>query len=109
MLPVALSMLGSGLTPTTVAFLGWFGPRGLASILFVLLVVEPGRLERGELLESVVALTVLLSTLLHGATAYPLAGRYGDYASAAEAAEAERKRVMDLPVRIRHHHADSGT
>jgi NhaP-type Na+/H+ or K+/H+ antiporter len=102
MVPVALALLGTGLRPASVAFLGWFGPRGLASILFALLVVEEGRLESGPFLVAVVVLTVLLSTLLHGVTAYPLARRYGAFASALAEARAERRDAMELPVRLRH-------
>jgi NhaP-type Na+/H+ or K+/H+ antiporter len=101
-LPVALSLLGTGLRPASVAFLGWFGPRGLASILFVLLVVEEGRLATGPLLETVVVLTVLASTFLHGLTAYPLARRYGAYAAAMQETRAERAHAPELPVRISH-------
>jgi NhaP-type Na+/H+ or K+/H+ antiporter len=104
MLPVAVSLIGSGLAPATVAFLGWFGPRGLASILFALLIVEGGRLSSGALVESTVVLAVLMSTFLHGVTAYPLARRYGRYAAALERAAAERGDAMDLPVRVRHAH-----
>jgi NhaP-type Na+/H+ or K+/H+ antiporter len=47
MLPVAVAMIGSGARTPTVGFLGWFGPRGLASIVFAVIVVEehtfPGR------------------------------------------------------------------
>jgi NhaP-type Na+/H+ or K+/H+ antiporter len=103
MLPVALSLLGAGLRTASLAFLGWFGPRGLASILFALVVVEPGRIAIGPSLEAIVVLTVLLSTLLHGMTAYPLARRYGALvAGAPERAAAERERVSEHPVRIRH-------
>jgi NhaP-type Na+/H+ or K+/H+ antiporter len=102
-LPVALSLLGAGLRTASLAFLGWFGPRGLASILFALVVVEPGRIAIGPSLEAIVVLTVLLSTLLHGMTAYPLARRYGALvAGAPERAAAERERVSEHPVRIRH-------
>jgi NhaP-type Na+/H+ or K+/H+ antiporter len=101
MLPVALSLIGSGLRAPSVAFLGWFGPRGLASILFALLVVEEGRLASGPLLEGVVVLTVLFSAVLHGASAYPLASRYGAWASR-HAHEEEAAEAMDLPVRVRH-------
>ncbi len=101
MLPVALSLLGSGLRPASFAFVGWFGPRGLASILFVLVVVEQGRVEGGVLLETAVVFTVLLSTLLHGITAYPLARRYGAHVQAQRTA-AEHEPVDELPVRIRH-------
>jgi NhaP-type Na+/H+ or K+/H+ antiporter len=102
MVPVALALLGTGLQPQSIAFLGWFGPRGLASILFVLLVVEEGRLASGPFLVAVVVLTVLLSTVLHGVTAFPLARRYGAFASAHAAARAERAEAMELPVRLRH-------
>lgn len=81
MVPVAISQMGTGLRTPSILFLGWFGPRGLASILFSLLVVEEGHLESGVLLEGVVVLTVLLSALLHGASAYPLALRYGKSAA----------------------------
>lgn len=76
MLPVALSLAGSGLRLPTVAYIGWFGPRGLASVVLALLVVEehvPGV----ELLGRVVAITVGLSVLLHGVSAVALAERYG--------------------------------
>ena len=102
MVPVALSLTRSGLRPATVAFLGWFGPRGLASILYARIVVGEG-LAISVLLESTVTLTVLLSTLLHGVTAYPLALRYGKrLAARRERAEEEHRPVSELPVRIRH-------
>lgn len=101
MLPVMISLLGTGLRGPTVAFLGWFGPRGLASILFVLLVVEEGRLDSGPLLEAVVMTTVLASAMLHGATAYPLARRYGLYATRYEPVE-ESAGAVEPRVRVRH-------
>lgn len=102
MLPVALSLVGAGLRSATVGFLGWFGPRGLASILFALLVVEEGRLESGEMLQSIVLLTVLLSTFAHGITAYPFARRYGGHiAELDQERAAEHASVSELPVRIR--------
>ena len=75
--PVAIALMGTGLRAQSVAFLGWFGPRGLASLLFTLVVIEPGRLASGGQIETVAFLTVLLSIVLHGATSYPLAQRYG--------------------------------
>ena len=83
----------------------WFGPRGLASILFALLVVEEGHLASGPMLMSVVVLTVTASTLLHGLTAYPLARRYGEYAAAMEKTEAEHVHATELPPRIQHSEA----
>ncbi|MEM7199786.1 MAG: cation:proton antiporter [Planctomycetota bacterium] len=102
MVPVALALLGTGLRPASGAFLGWFGPRGLASILFALLVVEEGRLATGPLLMTVVVLTVAGSTVLHGMTAYPLAQRYGRYAGAMETTEPEHAEAVEMPVRLPH-------
>ena len=76
MVPVAVSLIGSRLMMPSVFFLGWFGPRGLASILFALLVLEELMVESGPLL-TVVVTTVTLSVLLHGLTAAPLSGAYG--------------------------------
>ena len=77
MLPVAPSLYGTHLRGVSVLFAGWFGPRGLASIVLGLIVVEEAPLlsGRGEI-EAVVALTVLLSVLLHGITAAPLSAVY---------------------------------
>lgn len=75
--PVALSLLGAGLDRRTVAFVGWFGPRGLASVVFALLAVEQlGEIAVVERVVAVVALTVFLSVVLHGVTAGPLGRRY---------------------------------
>jgi NhaP-type Na+/H+ or K+/H+ antiporter len=76
MLPVALSLLGSRMRADTVLFLGWFGPRGLASILFGLLVVEESGVAGADTIFLVMGWTVLLSVLSHGVTAAPLARRY---------------------------------
>jgi NhaP-type Na+/H+ or K+/H+ antiporter len=78
MLPVALSLVGSGLDRPSVLFIGWFGPRGLASVVFALLAIE----ELGETLPEVdravaaVVLTVTLSVVLHGISARPGGLRY---------------------------------
>jgi NhaP-type Na+/H+ or K+/H+ antiporter len=77
MVPVAVSLAGGGLSRAAVAFVGWFGPRGLASVVFALLALEDlGEKGAGPAVE-VIAVTVLLSVVLHGATAEPLARRYG--------------------------------
>ena len=85
MVPVAISLIGTGLSRSTVAFIGWFGPRGLGSIILMLVVVgeEPGLPALGDLLAAV-TFTVLLSVFAHGLTARPLAQLYG-------------KAVADLP------------
>ena len=76
MLPVAIAMLGSGARPPTLAFLGWFGPRGLASIVFAVIVVEESQLPHESLILLAIYLTVGLSVFAHGITAAPLASRY---------------------------------
>ncbi|MFD6024587.1 cation:proton antiporter [Streptomyces griseoluteus] len=76
MLPVALALTGTGLRATSVAYIGWFGPRGLASLVFGLLAAEE-HLPGGTLLSGVVAVTVGLSVILHGASAPVLGNRYG--------------------------------
>ena len=77
MLPVAIAMLGTRARPATLAFMGWFGPRGLASIVFAVIVVEESQLPHQQTILLVIYLTVGLSILLHGITAAPLADRYG--------------------------------
>ena len=69
-------MLGTGARRPTVAFLGWFGPRGLASIVFAVILVEEGGVPHENLLVTTIVLTVGLSILAHGLTAAPLANRY---------------------------------
>jgi sodium/hydrogen antiporter len=79
MLPVALAMVGAGLRRVTVGFLGWFGPRGLASIVFVLILLEETDLPERSLMLTVVTWTVALSVYAHGLTAGPGATRYADW------------------------------
>jgi NhaP-type Na+/H+ or K+/H+ antiporter len=76
MLPVFLVLLGSGLGRRAALFMGWFGPRGLASVVFALLAVEELG-PRADTAVAVIVTTVLLSVLAHGVTAAPLAKRYG--------------------------------
>jgi len=76
MLPVAVALLGSGARLPTVLFAGWFGPRGLASIVFAVLILQAEIGGGVELVLDTIALTVLLSVILHGITAPPLTARY---------------------------------
>ena len=78
MLPVAVSLLGTGLARPTLVFAGWFGPRGLASIVFGLFVAEEA-LPDGSVVLQAVFVTVALSVVLHGATAVWGANRYGTW------------------------------
>lgn len=83
MVPVAVSLLGSGLRPQTALFIGWFGPRGLASLIFALLSIEELAGEATSLAPAhqdvltTIGLTVLFSVLAHGLSAAPLAEMYG--------------------------------
>jgi sodium/hydrogen antiporter len=80
MVPVAIALAGSGLSRWTVGFLGWFGPRGLASVVFALIAFDELAADqtRTTMLAAIFA-TVLLSVVAHGLTAKPLAGRYAAY------------------------------
>ncbi len=100
MLPVALSLMGFHLETPTVAYLGWFGPRGLASILFGLFVLEEANLPVADALLLVVTWTVLLSVVLHGASAYALSERYGSWFAAHGRPDmAEAMEVEEMPTR----------
>ena len=79
LLPVAIAMTGTGARRQTVAFLGWFGPRGLASIVFAVLVLEEGGLPHVDLILVTTYLTIGVSVLAHGLTAAPLANRYATW------------------------------
>jgi sodium/hydrogen antiporter len=96
MVPVALALLGARLDRSSVLFVGWFGPRGLASLVFALLALEelgPGADEAVV----VIAMTVFLSVIAHGVTAGPLATRYGRAAAARGPEPGDP--VPDVPVR----------
>ena len=84
MVPVAIALLGSRLALPTVGFIGWFGPRGLASIVFGILAIDALTEARGPVatVTSTIAWTVLLSVVAHGLTAGVLAGRYGRWIEA---------------------------
>jgi NhaP-type Na+/H+ or K+/H+ antiporter len=104
MLPVALSVAGAGLRWQTTIFLGWFGPRGLASILFALLVLERAGLPGGQVIFDTVLTTVLLSIVLHGASAHWGAARYAAAlaraGAPAAAAAPEHRPVTEMPLRL---------
>ena len=116
MLPVGLAMLGSGARPPTVAFLGWFGPRGLASIVFAVILVEDAHLANEPVLLNTIFFTIGLSVLLHGVTAAPFAGRYAawftahprDTAPAFESAPAPEQRPHRWAAGLRDKHRDAG-
>ena len=79
MLPVAISMIGAGFSRPATLFVGWFGPRGLASVVFGLLIVEelPVDDPRVETVLSTIVLTVLLSVIAHGISGRPFSAWFG--------------------------------
>ena len=77
LLPVALALAGTGLDRASVLFMGWFGPRGLASIVLGLVYLESVTHQGGEpIIRQAVMVTVLLSVFAHGLSAYPGIGLY---------------------------------
>jgi len=77
--PVAISMIGTGLAWPSLLYVGWFGPRGLATIVFTALVVTSTDLSGIETITTVAAITVGLSVLAHGATSYAGSQKYADW------------------------------
>ncbi|MCC2097631.1 MAG: cation:proton antiporter, partial [Hyphomicrobiales bacterium] len=96
--PVAIALWSTRLSALTIGFLGWFGPRGLASILFALLIVEKMNTPATTAIQTIVIITVAMSILLHGLTAAPMARRYSKSASAT-GADAENQPVPEVPSR----------
>lgn len=72
MLPVAISLAGSGLNYYSVGFIGWFGPKGIASILYLLIAAGELGVTGYEGAYSIIVLTVLISTFAHGCSALVL-------------------------------------
>ena len=76
MLPVFLCLGGTGLSTESKLFIGWFGPRGLASIVFAIIVLD-AQVPNSGVLAMAVTCTVVLSILAHGVTANPWAKAFG--------------------------------
>lgn len=111
MVPVSLSLFGTGLHAPTHVFLGWFGPRGLASILYIFLVLEESGLRGRNQIFSVVMCTVLLSIFAHGMSAWSASQWYARHAERHREIEpdaAEHRPVEEMPVRIRMRPRDLG-
>jgi sodium/hydrogen antiporter len=106
MAPVAIAMLGSRARRPTLGFLAWFGPRGLASIVFALIVVEESHLPHEHTIVLAIYLTVGLSVFAHGVTAAPLADRYARWHKARKREEAPA--MEDTPVEVTRPHLRLG-
>lgn len=103
-LATAAALLGTRLSWSSVAFLGWAGPRGLASIVYAVLIMESGRITGAEEIFQVAAWTIVFSILLHGLSAAPLSRRYGNYADRTLPEDApEHAEVSEMPIRLPPH------
>jgi NhaP-type Na+/H+ or K+/H+ antiporter len=103
MIPVAISMIGTRLRLDTVLVMGWFGPRGLASVVFTLMAYESFHEANRtfDTLAAVATWTILLSVVLHGISAVPLAKWYERRLETADAAAPELMELPELGIRRR--------
>ena len=100
MVPVAISLVGTRLRVDTVGFIGWFGPRGLASVVFTLIAFDAlGGQDLSRGLAEITTWTILLSVIAHGLSSGPLAALYGRRLKSAPADTPELATVA--PTRIR--------
>jgi len=97
MVPVAIALWRTGAQAPTVAFMGWFGPRGLASIVFGLLALESG-IPDGDVILTTVTLTVLLSVFLHGLTSVPFVAAYSRWFAAHAASRPTTAEAKPTPM-----------
>jgi sodium/hydrogen antiporter len=93
MVPVAAVLAGTRLDRATITLVAWFGPRGLASVVFCLLALEELGSPAADHAAAVITITVALSVVAHGATADPLATRYGRHL----ARQADRRDSAEIP------------
>lgn len=107
MVAVALALLGSGLRAPSVLYVGWFGPRGLATLILTLSVVEATELTGAVTISDTALVTVALSVVLHGATAWWGSNAYADWVEAhPDQGDLEEEQLVPT-VRVPHraHHA----
>lgn len=102
--PVLIALVGTGTLRETRLFVGWFGPRGLASILFALLVSQELSGPRADTILAIAVWTVLLSVFAHGVSASTWAGRLAGRIDAGHQEMEEKRHMPELPTR-----RDSGT
>jgi NhaP-type Na+/H+ or K+/H+ antiporter len=99
---VSISFIRTKVKPVTTGFIGWFGPRGVASILYIFTVLEED-LQGESLIYNVVMLTVMISIFAHGITAAPLANWYAKRVEAVVEPEGtEMAMVPEMPLRMDH-------
>jgi NhaP-type Na+/H+ or K+/H+ antiporter len=102
MLPLAVALAGAGLRRATVAFMGWFVPRGLASVVFTLVAVEALGLDPATAtIARFATVTILLSVFAHGLSARPLASAFGNLSEARTGPDRELRQAAEPTVRRR--------
>jgi NhaP-type Na+/H+ or K+/H+ antiporter len=99
MVPVAIALVGARLDRRTVLFVGWFGPRGLASVVFGLIAFDALEGSTADTVMAAVTLTVLVSVVAHGVTARPLSRAFGREVATLPDDAPERCDVPQLPMR----------
>ena len=102
MLPVAISLIGTKLRRESVLYLGWFGPRGLASILYVFTIFGAESITGQETVFNVVMITIFFSVFAHGISAAPLTNWYAKRIAQLQKdglAQVEATSVPEMPTR----------
>lgn len=99
MLPVAIAMIGTRTHWATVLFVGWFGPRGLASLIFALIITSEYEFAHRDHVFEVTIITTLLSVILHGVSAVPGAAAYGRFMKSLPEESCEHEDVATHPLR----------
>ena len=79
MIPVAIAMIGTGLSMPSILYMGWFGPRGLATVVYGALVVTGSQLDGISTITTVAMVTVGVSVFAHGMTAYAGSQKYANW------------------------------
>lgn len=99
MLPVAISLVGTGLRGDTRWFIGWFGPRGAASIVFALVLLKEIEVPARQDIFAIAMATVALSVFCHGLTAFPLAKWFAGRTERVDVAtqSAEHEPIREMP------------
>jgi NhaP-type Na+/H+ or K+/H+ antiporter len=96
MIPVSLALIGTGLRIPTVAYVGWFGPRGIASLVFAGTVVVESDAVAAPFVVAVVSVTVALSVFAHGASAVPLSQMYAKWFRREESEDDSMREADDV-------------
>jgi sodium/hydrogen antiporter len=100
MIPVAVSLIGTRFNRKTVLFIGWFGPRGLASIVLLLIIFDEAAAIPGMVtVQMVIVTTVLMSVFAHGMSAAPLIRRYAKTVESLPPNAPEKEEVTLVPTR----------